>query len=638
MGDPFLDYLNEVMMEEQGEQDLLAFMQDDVKASYNAIMSSLYDIVSEYPPLNSTSSERISDSDVIDENASGSQSHSWYESSHEDLHADINELCSILPSESQILDTSNNSLPACGNFGVSLEQQKAGTSCAKQRSSQAHNGSFTAAHDSESVAVRAISDLSFNVQDQEQTSSSGLLPLSADSTVQPSSTDISLEEFKDRAGYADLYVGKPIRLDTSKTTTKLNGEKKKSSRAARKGGRSVNAGAAVEGSVDLRELLLSCAQAVAIRDVKKASYILQELYQVHGASAKGNSLQRTAHYFGDALIARMRGMGLYQYEILCKDILSVGSLLKGLRIWYGLTPYFKTRHYFANQHILKAAEGASRLHILDYGFGYGLQWPCLINALADREGVPPLLVITGIDSFKPSGTFKPHATSLEWLKENGRRLAAYANTYNVPFQFHAIVSDEWEDIDPASLHLQESEVLVVNCMIRLRHHADESVDSNLTFSPRQKLLMSMRSLSPNLLLTAEINAAGNLPFFVSRFREVLFFYSNLMDMLDTVCHDDLDRFITTSFARQILNIVACEGAERVERPETYKQWDARIKRAGFELLPVPSLLLSTLRSYVKQHYHKDFIVHGDGDGWLLLDWKGRTMLNMAGWKPCQPSS
>ncbi|MCO5597300.1 hypothetical protein L7F22_051376 [Adiantum nelumboides] len=245
---------------------------------------------------------------------------------------------------------------------------------------------------------------------------------------------------------------------------------------------------------------------------------------------------------------------------------------------YGLTPYLKIRHYFANQHIFKAAEGASRLHI--------------------------------------------------------HRLAAYAITYNVPFQFHAIVFGKWEDIDPASLHLQESEVLVANCMIHLRHHADESVDCNLTFSPPQKLLMSMRSLSPNLLLTAEVNAAGNSPFFVSRFREVLYFYSNLMDMHDAVCHDDLDSFITTSYAHQILNIVACEGAERVKRPETYKQWDARIKRAGFELLPIPSLLMSRLRFYVKQHYHKDFIVHDDGDGWLLLGWKGRTMLNMVGWKPC----
>jgi len=35
----------------------------------------------------------------------------------------------------------------------------------------------------------------------------------------------------------------------------------------------------------------------------------------------------------------------------------------------------------------------------------------------------------------------------------------------------------------------------------------------------------------------------------------------------------------------ILNVVACEGAERIERPETYKQWKARSLKAGFKQLP-----------------------------------------------------
>ncbi|MCO5582373.1 hypothetical protein L7F22_036267 [Adiantum nelumboides] len=61
--------------------------------------------------------------------------------------------------------------------------------------------------------------------------------------------------------------------------------------------------------VDLTELLVSCAQAVARGDVKKASEILQELYQVHGASDKGNGLQRAAHLFCDALVARLGGGG-----------------------------------------------------------------------------------------------------------------------------------------------------------------------------------------------------------------------------------------------------------------------------------------------------------------------------------------
>ncbi|MCO5597295.1 hypothetical protein L7F22_051372 [Adiantum nelumboides] len=141
------------------------------------------------------------------------------------------------------------------------------------------------------------------------------------------------------------------------------------------------------------------------------------------------------------------------------------------------------------------------------GFFYGMQWLCLIHSLADHEGGPPLLVIIGIDSSKP------HPTLLGWLEENGCWLVAHAKTYNVPFHFHAIYFTNWEEIDPASLHLHKSEVPVINCMNHLRHLADESVDSTPTMSPHQKLLISMCNLSPNLLLIAEMNSSGSLPFF-----------------------------------------------------------------------------------------------------------------------------
>ncbi|KAI5079190.1 hypothetical protein GOP47_0006861 [Adiantum capillus-veneris] len=594
MVDPFLDYLNEVLMEEQGEGGIdVSCMRQDVEASYNAIVSSLYDIIGECSPLDSTSSK------------------------------------SSLTRESQV---SNNTFFAYCGSDVSLGQEKAGKS-----SSHAHKGPFETAHTGEGPVVGGISFLRFNgvkAQDQEQTSNFDLLlPNDDKSNTKPSSVEISFEELNVNADYADLYVGKPSLPETSTTTgkaTKLNGSKKNTSRAARKGGQSVrNASAEVGGFVDLRELLVSCAQAVAMGDVKKASEILRELYQDHGVSGKGNGLQRTAHYFCDALVARMGGRGGHKYRTMCENMPSMVSFLRPLKMWYGVSPYMKLMYYFANQNILKSAEGASRLHILDYGIFYGLQWPCLINALADRAGGPPLLIITGIDCSKPG------LNSLEWLQGSGRRLAAYARTYNVPFRFHAIVSDHWDDIDPASLHLHESEVLVINCMKCLRHHADESVNSSLTIAPRQKLLMSMRSLNPHLLLVAEINSASNSPFFVSRFREALYLYSNMMDMLDTLWSDDEDRLVVESrtWARDILNIVACEGAERVERPETYRQWNARIKRAGFELQPIPSVILSRSRSYVKQHHHKDFFVLDDANGWMLLGWKGRVALTMSAWKP-----
>ncbi|MCO5553131.1 hypothetical protein L7F22_006652 [Adiantum nelumboides] len=198
---------------------------------------------------------------------------------------------------------------------------------------------------------------------------------------------------------------------------------------------------------------MNCAEFVAMGDLKKASEIVQKLYHVHGASAKGNGLQRTTHFFYEALLSRMGGQ---RDETLSENTLSVASFIRSGRIWYEVAPYSKVMHYFANQTILKATKGASRLHVLNHAMFFGMQWPCLINALADREGGLPLLVMTGIDCSKPG------LNSLEWLEEGGRCLAAYARTYNVPFQFHGVVSNPWEDVVPASLHLQESEVLLIN--------------------------------------------------------------------------------------------------------------------------------------------------------------------------------
>ncbi|MCO5593019.1 hypothetical protein L7F22_047023 [Adiantum nelumboides] len=577
MVDP--DYLNELLMEEQGDMvDVPCRLQhDDVVASYNAIVSSLYEIIGERLPLDLASSHNLSGSDVIHESVSS------LHSSHP--NADATESCSglsILSGEHHLLGVSS--------FNNGLKGQD---------------------------------------QDQQPSNVDLITPSNDPSTAKPGTLvdQLSLEDFKVKAGYDDLYVRKPSLSNMSAsiigTASCLNESKTKSSRVAKK------KCTEVVNFVDWRDLLVTCAHAVGMGDVREASEILQQLYRVHGASVQGNVLQRTAHYFGDALIARMGGMGGHQYRVLCDHRPSAVSFLRAAKMWYGATPYMKIMYYFANQSILKAAEGALRLHILDYGIAYGMQWPCLINALADREGGPPLLVITGIDSSKRG------LNSSEWLEENGRRLADYAKTYNVPFQFFAVVSDRWDDIHPASLHLQEGEILVTNCMKRLLHQADESMDSTRATSPRQKVLTSMHSLNPHLLLISETNSAGTLPFFISRFREALDYYSNIMNMLDTLYGIDSERLVmeTKCYARDILNLVACEGAERVERPETYKQWDARIRRAGFELLPVPSVILSRSRSHVKQHHHKDFVVDEDANGWMLLGWKGRIILVMSAWKP-----
>jgi hypothetical protein len=114
-------------------------------------------------------------------------------------------------------------------------------------------------------------------------------------------------------------------------------------------------------------------------------------------------------------------------------------------------------------------------------------------------------------------------------------------------------------------------------------------------------------------------------YFSTRFREALFYYSAQFDLLDaTVPRDSPERLLLERdiFGPAAMNVVACEGADRVERPETYRQWQARNQRAGLRQLP--------LKDKVKDNYHRDFVVDED-QGWLLHRWKGRVLYGLSSW-------
>ena len=86
------------------------------------------------------------------------------------------------------------------------------------------------------------------------------------------------------------------------------------------------------------------------------------------------------------------------------------------------------------------------MHIVDFGILYGFQWPSLIQSLASRPGGPPMLRITGIDFPQPG--FR----AAERIEETGRRLADYAKSFGVPFEYHAIAT-KWENLDVEELSL-----------------------------------------------------------------------------------------------------------------------------------------------------------------------------------------
>ncbi|XP_048135392.1 scarecrow-like protein 14 isoform X2 [Rhodamnia argentea] len=375
--------------------------------------------------------------------------------------------------------------------------------------------------------------------------------------------------------------------------------------------------------VDLRTLLTLCAQSVAVDDNRSANEMLKQIRQ--HSSPTGDGMQRMAHYFANGLEARLAGSGTRIYTGLMSKPTSAASVLKAYHLYLAACPFRKISNFFSNKTIMNVADNATSLHIIDFGILYGFQWPCLIKRLSSRPGGPPKIRITGIDLPQPG--FKP----AERVEETGRRLKNYAKTFGVPFEFNAI-AQRWDTIQLEDLRIDKDEVLVVNCMYRLRNLLDETV---VTESPRDIVLNLMRRMNPAVFILGVMNGAYSAPFFISRFREALFHYSTIFDALETTVPRDIpERMLIEKeiFGWEAMNVIACEGSERIERPETYKQWQVRIMRAGFTPLPLNEEITEMAKDRVKSYYHKDFDIDEDGQ-WLPVGWKGRIVHALSTWVP-----
>ncbi|KAL5225002.1 hypothetical protein ABZP36_011641 [Zizania latifolia] len=376
--------------------------------------------------------------------------------------------------------------------------------------------------------------------------------------------------------------------------------------------------------VDLRTFLVHCAQAVATDDRRSATELLKQIKQ--HSKPTGDATQRLAHCFAEGLQARLAGTGSLVHQSLMAKRTSAVDILKAYQLYMAAISFKKVSFIFSNHTIYNASLGKKKIHIVDYGIQYGFQWPCFLRQISYREGGPPEVRITGIDLPQPG--FRP----TERIEETGRRLSNYAHEFHVPFKYHAIAAAKMESVCKEDLNIDPDEVLIVNCHYQLKNLMDESV---VIDSPRDVMLSNIRKMQPHVFIHAIVNGSFSAPFFVTRFREALFFYSALFDVLDaTTPRESEQRMLIEQniFGRAALNVIACEGTDRVERPETYKQWQVRNQRAGFKQLPLNPDIVQTVWDKVKNCYHKDFVIDVDHQ-WLLQGWKGRILYAISTWVP-----
>ncbi|XP_068336699.1 scarecrow-like transcription factor PAT1 [Pyrus communis] len=377
---------------------------------------------------------------------------------------------------------------------------------------------------------------------------------------------------------------------------------------------------------DLKQVLIFCAKAVADNDLLMAQWMMDELRQM--VSVSGEPIQRLGAYLLEGLVARKASSGSNIYKALrCKEPASC-ELLSYMHILYEVCPYFKFGYMSANGAIAEAIKDEDSVHIIDFQIGQGSQWVTLIQAFASRPGGPPHIRITGIDD-SMSAYARGGGPNIV-----GKRLSKLAELFKVPFEFHA-ASMSGSDVQLEHLCVRPGEALAINFAFMLHHMPDESVS---TQNHRDRLLRLVKSLSPKVVTLVEQESNTNTAAFYPRFVETLNYYTAMFESIDvTLPRDHKERINVEQhcLAREVVNVIACEGVERVERHELLGKWRLRFAMAGFTPYPLSSLVNATIKTLLDNYSDKYRLEERDGA--LYLGWKDRDLVASCAWR-CKHST
>ncbi|RRT57282.1 hypothetical protein B296_00035917 [Ensete ventricosum] len=371
---------------------------------------------------------------------------------------------------------------------------------------------------------------------------------------------------------------------------------------------------------DVKELLIKCAEALSENKIDKFELLIEEARGV--VSISGEPIQRLGAYMLEGLVARQESSGTNIYSALrCREPESK-ELLSYMRILYDICPYLKFGYMAANGAIADALKNENRIHIIDFQIAQGTQWITLIQALAVRPGGPPHVRITGIDD--PTSEYARG----DGLQLVGKMLLDMSKKFNIPLEFKGLPV-YGPEITREMLEIRPGEALAVNFTLQLHHTPDEGVDVN---NPRDGLLRMVKGLSPRVTTLVEQESNTNTTSFLTRFVETFDYYSAMLESIDaTLPRDSKERINVEQhcLAKDIVNIIACEGKDRVERHELLGKWRSRLSMAGFKPYPLSSYVNSVIKTLLG--YYSDKYTLVEKDGAMLLGWKNRNLISASAW-------
>ncbi|CAJ1963202.1 unnamed protein product [Sphenostylis stenocarpa] len=375
--------------------------------------------------------------------------------------------------------------------------------------------------------------------------------------------------------------------------------------------------------VALAESLLASAEKVGHQQFERGSKLLSHCESL--SSKTGSPVKRIVHCFAEALRHRIdKETGRGSSKDLQKGQSfdpeeAAKELSPTIVAFYEELPFCQISVFTAVQAIIEDVAEVKKIHVIDLEIRKGGQWTILMQALQSRHGCPiELLKITAIES----------GTSRHIVEDTGKRLKDFAQGLNIPFSFNIIMVSDLLHLREALFDIDPEETIAVYSEFALR--------SKIQQSDRLETIMRViRTLNPNVMVVAEIEANHNSISFVNRFIEALFFFSAFFDCLEACMKgNEMNRMIIESiyFSHGIRNIVATEGAERKTRNVKIDVWRAFFSRFGMVEKELSTLSLYQAQLMSKRFPCGSFCTFDKNGQCLLVGWKGTPIISVSVWK------
>ncbi|GAA0138784.1 hypothetical protein LIER_42551 [Lithospermum erythrorhizon] len=392
------------------------------------------------------------------------------------------------------------------------------------------------------------------------------------------------------------------------------------------------------GGIHVIHLLLLAAKAVnnvQQKGIGLAVRTLIDLFQ--SVSLKGDSIQRVAAYFADALVARLLTVESPFFDTIMKSPTAEEELFAFTEL-YKVSPFYQFAHFTANQAILEAFEDHNHLtlHVIDFDICYGFQWPSLIQSLSERSS-PTNRVSLKITGF---------GRSLEELQVIEARLSSFAKGFrNLVFEFRGMLSQGCNNENNLEF-------------LRLRRKKNETLAINIIFNPNMvrgstrfinsmssETLRVIHSLDPSIVTMVEKEGSSGrngYQNFLGTLMESLHYYAAMFDSLDDCLpYGSIKRLsIEKNHLGKEIKDVIINCGDSDNKSET---WKSRMERHGFEGIKLSSKCLIQAKLLLKLRSHGSPVYFGrenggfrvfekdDGKG-ISLGWQHRRLITISAWK------